>query len=188
MPFTAPQPRKKGFDAGVYEAVCYCVLDLGVQEDKFGTAHKMLIGWKMLDYTYEDGNYVSYHQTFTVKLSERAKLTEVLSGWFIGQEINWSETCFSKLINKSCKLVLAPNMNGNISVKNVLPSDRKEVIDNTEFFSFDDWQLKENGEALPDFFDSERNGWKDDRIKQSLTYKEIKEVKQEIVVDEEVPF
>ena len=64
MPFTAPQPRKKGFDAGVYEAVCYCVLDLGVQEDKFGTAHKMLIGWKMLDYTYEDGNYVSYHQLF----------------------------------------------------------------------------------------------------------------------------
>ena len=185
MPFTAPQPRKKGFDAGVYDAVCYSVLDLGIQEDKFGTAHKMLIGWKMLDYTYEDGNYVSYHQTFTVKLSERAKLTEVLSGWFISEEVDWSKTCFSKLLNKACKIVLAPNMNGNISVKNVLPSDRKEVMDNTEFFSFDDWK-KENAEALPEFFNSEGNGWKADRIKSSLTYREIKEnVNGDVVVEEE---
>ena len=79
-------------------------------------------------------------------------------------------------------------MNGNISVKNVLPSDRKEVMDNTEFFSFDDWK-KENAEALPEFFNSERNGWKADRIKSSLTYREIKEnVNGDVVVDEEVPF
>ena len=187
MPLTAPQGSKKGFEAGIYDAICYCVLDFGLQEDKFGTGHKILLGWKLIDRTYSDGNYVSYHQTFTLSLNDRAKLKEILTSW--QPETDFSQTCFSKLLNKGAKLVLAPNMNGNVSAKSCMQFETEEKIE-VEFFSFDDWKKDGCGE-LPEFLNTERNAWKKDRITSSMTYKELKEgqpLRPIVVDDSDVPF
>lgn len=173
MPFNAPKTSRKGIEAGVYNALGYCVLDIGEQESKFGIQHKMVIGWKLLDKVYDDGNNHTYHQTFTVKMSPKSKLQEMLSGWFMGQDIDWSETCFSTLINRGCQLVLAPNENGTVVVKTAMPYDAGSNSTVGEFFSFSDWEASGAG-ALPEFLNTERNSWKRNFIENSLTYKTIK--------------
>jgi hypothetical protein len=192
MPFTAPQQSKKGFDAGIYEAILYSVIDIGRQETKFGVKHQMTIGWKMIEHCYDDGNPKSFHQTYNVALSPKAKLFELLNGLFIGQNIDWRQTCFSSLLGVGCKLILAPNANGNIKIQSVMPFDLGENKSITEFFSFEDW--KESGAtALPDFFNGERNAWKADAVKRSLDYREAttnNSVQPDVVVeaDDDMPF
>ena len=172
MPFNAPKVSKKGIEAGVYNALCYCVLDIGMQESKFGVQHKMVIGWKLLDKTYDDGNNHSYHQTFSVKINPKSKLHELLSGWFMGEDVDWTEgEGFAKLLNRGCQLVLAPNENGTIVVKTAMPYDAGDAYSKSEFFSFDDWAASGAG-ALPEFFNEPRNEWKKTFVENSLTYKE----------------
>tara|TARA_B100002019_G_scaffold111530_1_gene95936 strand:+ start:5030 stop:5602 length:573 start_codon:yes stop_codon:yes gene_type:complete len=167
MPLTAPQSTKKGFEAGVYDAICYSVLDIGTQENKFGTKHQIVIGWKFLEYTYEDGNNVSYHQTFTLSMNEKAKLREILQGWVLQGDKNPEAYDLSKLLGQGCKLILAPNANGTISAKSAIPNKVEEgqsVV--TEYFSFQDW----DGGELPKFLTEDRNQWKRERIQASEEY------------------
>lgn len=193
MPFTAPQGNKKGFEAGIYEAILYSVIDIGKQETKFGVKHQMTIGWKMIEHCYDDGNPKSYHQTYNVALSEKAKLFELLNGLFIGQNIDWSTTCFSKLLGMGCKLILAPNASGYVKIQSVMPFDLGDGnMSITEFFSFEDWKANGAG-ALPDFLLTERNSWKADAIKRSIDYREAvsnTKINEQVVVeaDDDVPF
>lgn len=164
MPLQAPETQKKGFEAGVYDAVCYSVLDLGTQENKFGKKHQVCIGWKFIEYTYEDGNNVSYHQTFTLSMNEKAKLRELLSGWCLSGVKNPESFDFETLLGKPCKVILAPNANGNVSAKSVIEAEIEDVPPFTaEFFSFADW----DGGDLPQFLTTDRNRWKRERIEQA---------------------
>jgi hypothetical protein len=172
MPLTAPSSQKKGFEAGVYEAVCYSVIDIGTQENKFGTKHQVVIGWKFLEYTYEDGNNVSYHQTFTLSMNEKAKLRELLSGWCLQGVKNPEAFDLETLLGKPCKVILAPNANGTISAKSVIPSDNTDTPPiKTEFFSFGDY----DGGDLPSVFTEDRNQWKRERIIASEEYTAIQD-------------
>lgn len=191
MPLTAPSTKKKGFEAGVYDAVCYAVLDIGTQENKFGTKHQIVLGWKFLEYTYEDGNNVSYHQTFTLSMNEKAKLREILQGWVLQGEKNPEAYDLSKLLGKGCKLILAPNANGTISAKSAIPFETDHPV-KTEYFSFEDWQ----GDELPKFLTEDRNQWKRERIQESAEYtaqqdtnaNHAEDSKVNDVVSEEPPF
>lgn len=191
MPFTAPQQKGKGFDAGIYEAILYSVIDAGTQETKFGDKHQMIIGWKMIEHCYDDGNPKSYHQTYNVALGDKSKLSELLNGLFIGQSIDWSTTCFSKLLGIGCKLVLAPNANGYIKIQSVMPYDLGDNKSIAEFFSLDDWKASGAG-ALPEFLQTERNAWKADTVKRSKEYMQAisKSPMYETSVepDDDVPF
>ena len=193
MGLTAPSSTRKGFEAGIYDAVCYSVLDIGTQENKFGKKHQIVLGWKFLEFTYEDGNPVSYHATYTLSMNEKARLREILAGWVLQGNKNPEAFDFQNLLGLGCKLILAPNSNGNITAKSAMPM---EVKDNqkieTEFFSFEDY----DGGELPSFLKTERNKWKLDRICDSEEYKGIVEKNEDHKVDnmnndvkdEEIPF
>ena len=165
MAIKAQNTEKKGFDAGVYDAVCYSVLDIGHQENKFGEKHQIVIGWKFLDYTYEDGNYVSYHQTYTLSMNEKAKLRELLSAWCPEEMKKPYDFNLEELLGKPCKLILAPNANGTINAKSAIPSNKSAEV-KTESFSFNDY----DGGELPSFPTEDRNQWKRTRITESKEY------------------
>ena len=187
MPLTAPRSEKKGFEAGVYDAVCYSVLDVGTQENKFGKKHQICIGWKFTQYTYEDGNNVSYHQTYTLSMNEKAKLRELLAGWCLGEVKNPEAFDFESLLGRPCKVILAPNTNGTIQAKTVMHADLEDVPPfKAEFFSFGDW----DGGDLPEFLMTDRNKWKRERIQEAEEYvkKPAPTEKQEAVDGEASPF
>lgn len=195
MPLTAPQSNnKKGFEAGVYNAICYSVLDIGTHDGKFGKKHQICLGWKFYEFTYEDGNYVSYHQTYTLSLNQKAKLRELLQGWVLKDEKYPEAYDLQKLLGQQCKLILAPNANGTISAKNAISYTETEQIEpiKPEFFSFADW----DGGELPKFLLEDRNQWKRERIQQSEEYITQGEVNQDHadenrvndLADEDIPF
>jgi len=168
MPIKAQNTEKKGFDAGVYDAVCYSVLDIGTQENKFGEKHQLVIGWKFLDHTYEDGNYVSYHQTYTLSMNEKAKLRELLSAWCPEEMKKPYDFDLVELLGKACKLILAPNANGTVQAKSAIPSNKTADV-KTESFSFSDW----DGGELPRFLTEDRNQWKRNRVVEAKEYEAI---------------
>jgi hypothetical protein len=184
MPLIAPKTEGKGFEAGIYEAICYCVIDMGTQEDKYGKKHKILLGWKFLNHTYSDGNPMSYHQTFTFSMNEKARLREIMVSWFVGQQVEWDTFDFQKLLGLGCKLILAPNANGNIVAKNAMPHDVSGSFAEKEYFAFGDW----SGGQLPAFFNNDRNQWKLERVKASDEYKEKMQATPAPVVEDDVPF
>jgi hypothetical protein len=66
---------------GNHVAVCYMVVDLGVQQTSFGEKHKILIGWELVNEPMKDGRPFVISQQYTASLSEKANLRRDLESW-----------------------------------------------------------------------------------------------------------
>lgn len=166
MPLVAPSSNSKGMESGIYDAICCCVLDVGTQDTKYGSKHQIIIGWSLLSETYSDGTPKQYHETYTFSMNEKAKLREVLSGWVLNGSDHPELLDFESLLGKGCKLVMAPNANGNVRIKSILPHEIDGDFAETEFFSFADWK----GGTLPEFLMTDKNEWKLRKIQESVEF------------------
>ena len=166
----APKEQtKKGLDAGIYHAVCYSVIDAGTAENKFDGKKKrsLILGWQLLDQFYPDGNNLKLHKTVTFSMNERATLRKYIASWFSGEQGDIEDFDFSKLLNKGCSLILAPNSVGNVTVENVMPYNTEGIeLDYVELFDLSTFKGGELPIALDD--------WKKETIKSSDEYQRIK--------------
>ena len=104
---------------GCHFAICNMVVDLGVQETSFkGQAkqqHKVYIRWEVPDerVTYEkDGKEIegpcSIGATYTLSLSEKAKLRALLENWrgklFTREELNGFD--ITTIAGKCCQVMV----------------------------------------------------------------------------------
>lgn len=174
----APQEEKKAsIDAGVFNAVCYSVIDAGTSESKFDGRKKrnLILGWRLLDRFYQDGNNLKIHKTVTFSMNEKATLRRFVQSWFAGENVDLDNFDFKQLLNKGCSLVVSPNTVGNNTVTNVMPHQTSTTFDDVELFDLSEYQ----GGPLPDSLDE----WKCTQIEASDEYK----AKQGDGVAEEIP-
>jgi len=162
----APQEQKKGIAAGVYNAVCYSLIDTGTAVSKFDGRKKrnIILGWRLLDEKYPDGNCLKIHKTVTFSMNEKATLRRFVQSWFSQVQPNLDDFDFRDLLNEGCQLVISPNSAGNNTVANIMPYETAVTFDDVELFSLDEW----NGGELPAHLDE----WKKNQIKESDEYKE----------------
>lgn len=161
------EEMKKGLEAGIYHAICYSVIDAGTSENKFDGKKKrqLILGWKLLDQFYPDGNNLKLHKTVTFSMNERATLRKYVASWFSGQSnLDLDDFDFKNLLNKGCSLILAPNSVGNVTVENVMPYSTEGIdLDYVELFDLSTYK----GGSLPENLDE----WKKEMIKNSDEYK-----------------
>ncbi len=181
------QQEKKGLEQGIYHAICYSVVDIGTSENKFDGKKKrqIVLGWKLLDEFYPDGNNLKIHKTVTFSMNERATLRKFIASWFSGLQVDLEDFDFSQLLNKGCSLVLAPNMNGNITIDNVMPYKTDGVqLDYVELFDLSTFKGGQLPEGLED--------WKKDQIKNSDEYQALMSGGNQPIIESEpeddVPF
>lgn len=117
---------------GVHFALCNMVVDLGIQESTYkGTAkkqHKVYLRWEVPDerVTYEkDGKEIegpcSIGNFYTLSLSEKAKLREILENWrgrsFTAEELAGFD--ITTVAGKCCQLMVQHNESGGKTYANV---------------------------------------------------------------------
>ena len=145
------------------------MIDAGTAENKFDGKKKrsLILGWQLLDQFYPDGNNLKLHKTVTFSMNERATLRKYIASWYSGEQVDIEDFDFSKLLNKGCSLILAPNSVGNVTVENVMPYNTEGIeLDYVELFDLSTFKGGELPIALDD--------WKKETIKSSDEYQRIK--------------
>lgn len=66
--------------AGVHQAVCVDVVDLGMLDSQFGTKHKISIRWQVNE-AMENGKPFLVQKRYTLSLNEKATLRHDLESW-----------------------------------------------------------------------------------------------------------
>lgn len=69
---------------GTHIAVCYLVVDLGLQPNSFDAnkpKHKVLIGWETPEEKMKDGRPFAISSIYTISLNEKAVLRQHLESW-----------------------------------------------------------------------------------------------------------
>ena len=135
-------------DAGVYDAICVGLVDVGTKKDKFTEKdrHQVLIIFELLDQFYTDSNgeeqRCSHSQFYTLSVHEKSNLRKALRGWrgrdFTADELKGFE--LKNILSKPCKLVITHSENGKAIIDNVMKFDGEvEQPMNIRYFSFDDF-------------------------------------------------
>lgn len=143
-------------EAGLYSAVCYGLIDLGVQtndyQGKVSYQRKALIKFELLDEFDSEDRRIVLSQIYNMSLNEMAKFRKHLKSWR-GKDFNEEE-----LSNFEPKTILGTNV-----ILNVVIHDKtgRAIIDSMakykdepaqskrpqEYFSIDEF----DGGLLPDF-------------------------------------
>lgn len=76
-----PTLSKTPAPAGLHQAVCVDVQDLGVEDSQWGAKHKVRIIWQIADVDPASGRRFELARKFTLSLHERAALRTVLESW-----------------------------------------------------------------------------------------------------------
>ena len=162
---------------GSHLAVCYMLIDLGVQENKTfnNRSRKVMIGWELPDETYEsDGKQLprTIRQTYTASLNESSNLRRDLAAWrgrdFTQDELE--EFNLRNIMGTSCLInVIHKERNGktyaNIASIMALPKGmpKGKIQGDPIIFDLDEATLAEV-DSLPE--------WLGTIVKSSLTYQE----------------
>jgi len=83
MSFTLNPSQSQSFEpcpAGVTPALCYRIIDQGLQETAFGMKRRVLISW-LTKHTRQDGEPFSVHQTTTLSSHPQSTLVKMLTNW-----------------------------------------------------------------------------------------------------------
>jgi len=94
---------------GNHVAVCYRVIDLGTQTTTFNgeekTAHKIMLGWELVDEMMEDGKPFSVNNRYTLSGHPKATLRKTLESWR-GRPYRDDELPFdtAKLLGQPCMI------------------------------------------------------------------------------------
>lgn len=162
---------------GSHLAVCYMLVDLGVQENKTfnNRSRKVMIGWELPDETYEsDGKQLprTIRNTYTASLNESSNLRRDLAAWrgrdFTQDELD--EFNLRNIMGTSCLInVIHKERNGrtyaNIASIMALPKgmQKGKIQGDPIIFDLDDATMEDIG-SLPD--------WIATMVKSSITYQE----------------
>lgn len=188
MSLIAKQENESSFSPipeGVHTAVCYGLIDLGVQySEKFDKkAQKVLIMWELPDETYkaEDGEEKPrmLSREYTMSLHEKSGLRKDLQAWrgktFTDEELSGFD--LNNILGKGCQIqIIHKESNGktyaNIASIMGLPKGMNvKKPDNTIVFDLDKVTALQEMYSLPT--------WVQDKIKESETYQELKVVVSE---------
>jgi hypothetical protein len=150
-------------DAGVYVAVCYCVVDLGTQHNPKWDQwqKKVMIGWEIPDERIDiekDGEKKNLPRVisrkFTLSLSDKGYLKPFLESWR-GQPFTFKELVafdISKLMGVNCQLNVIHNSYEGKTYANVATAmplmkgiDRREPENPVVYYSMED-----HGLSIPD--------------------------------------
>lgn len=164
-------------EEGSYAAVCYEVIDLGMQESKqFGnSSRKVLIGWEIAD-EYVEINGEKQPRTFTARytasLNEKAVLRRDLVAWrgkaFSDEELELFDLaniidapCLLQVVHKETNGKVYANLAGIIKLPKSMPRPKRTL--DPIVFDIDESDLGMI-EKLPE--------WIANTIKQSSSYEE----------------
>lgn len=167
---------------GTYTAICYSVIDLGVQyNEKFGTSsRKVLFTWELPDETIDvegEQKPKAISKEYTMSLNDKANLKKDLEAWrgkaFTKEELNGFDP--RNVLGKACQLQIlhktsaAGNVRANISTIMGLPKGMKlgEPTNPIVYFDLNDPKAIEEFNSLPE--------WVKAKISQSETWKALKE-------------
>lgn len=150
MGLTATQSGGGDFEMtpeGTYIGRCYRIIDLGTQTSaKFGSQqHKVMVSWELLDdkVKMEDGRPFSVHQTYTVSLSDKAKLRADLEAWrgkkFTKEELEGFD--LTNVLGAYCMIQVVHSDDGQFANVNAIMSykgDKPEPVNPDLVFDIDE--------------------------------------------------
>jgi hypothetical protein len=91
---------------GNHLAICFMIVDLGTQTDRFGSARKIAIGWELSDELNEKGEPFRQTHFYTLSLNEKSNLRKHLITWrgrdFTEDELKGFD--LKNLLGKPCLL------------------------------------------------------------------------------------
>lgn len=94
--------------AGLHNAICTMVVDLGMQSTPFGIKPKILIGWELPDCSQDDGKPYVISRQFGATLSKQGNLRPIIEAWrgrgFTAEEAKSFDV--GALVGKPCKLLI----------------------------------------------------------------------------------
>lgn len=94
--------------AGLHNAVCTAVVDLGMQATVHGIKHLVLLSWELPDCLMDDGRPFVLSRKFGALLSKRGNLRPIVDSWR-GKPLTAEEAQgfdIDKLLGKPCKLLI----------------------------------------------------------------------------------
>lgn len=165
---------------GVFDARCYQIIDLGVQETPFTdddgmkiNQPKVMFGWEILEAgtRREDGKPFTISQEYTNSIGDKANLRKVLESWrgkkFTPEELK--SFSLPTVLGAYCQVQVLHKISvgkGNTyaTVANVMPikGEKPEAINPNLAFSTSEWDT-EIFESLPKYTQA--------KITSSLTYR-----------------
>jgi len=133
MPILAKETNQeyKALPVGTYQAVCYAVWDLGLQQGEYGgipnATHKVVIAWEVSEpmETKDKYNGKRYVQSsfYTLSLGKKANLRRDLEAW-LGRNLSNEEVKsfdVESMIGQNCLLNIIHDKNGKAKVASISP-------------------------------------------------------------------
>ena len=133
MAIIAPDPESGGkafepIPEGPAPAICDMVIDLGLQETRFGIKHQVYLRWQVPGFRVQwekDGEEFNkpgiVGQTFTLSMAEKSNLRPLLESWrgrkFVGDEIRSFD--IGKLLLQPCLLNITHNVTPDKTYANI---------------------------------------------------------------------
>lgn len=100
---------------GNHLAVCFALIDMGMQETSFGSKHQVRMGWELCDELMDDGRPFSVWKNYTASLNEKANLRKDLERWrgraFTDEELAGFD--LKAVVGVPCLVQVTHNESGN---------------------------------------------------------------------------
>jgi hypothetical protein len=97
---------------GLHSAVCCDVVDLGLQQTRWGESHKVEIRWQLEDHDPRTEKPFMVVQRYTLSLHEKSRVRPMLEAWR-GQKLKTEELegfDLEKLIGVNCQVQVIHNI------------------------------------------------------------------------------
>lgn len=192
MAIVAKESSGKAFEpipAGTYMAICYSVIDLGVQiNEKFNVkSRRVMLTWETPDETIEiegEQRPKVISKEYTLSLSERAALRKDLEAWrgkvFTKEELEGFD--LQNILGKACQLQIihktsaSGNIRAGINAIMGLPKgySAPSPTNNQIYFDLTNIACVEQMDTLPE--------WIQGKIRQSETWQELTKPPLSVVV------
>ncbi len=136
----------KDVSVGPHAAICYQIVDLGVQrkewQGKVKFVNQVMITWEITDETMDDGRPFSISKFYTLSLNEKANLYADLVSWRGKGFSEEEKQCFDVTVLAGVPALLnIVEKNGKSRVGSIMPlpksMDEGEQTNNTVIFEMD---------------------------------------------------
>lgn len=150
---------------GIYTAVCYAIVDLGMQYNTFSNVynHKIMFLWEIPSEKFMfDGVEKSYtiSKRYTCSLSRKSSLRPALEAW-IGRSLTVEDRKafeLKNMLNKGCNMqIIHEESNDNVyaNISSIMSLKKDEVLPELEnecfVFDMDDQETFDNFFKLPEW-------------------------------------
>lgn len=160
MPITLSEKPGQQVPAGIHQAICHRITDIGTQPDTgYGEKRKIVINWELpFEKIVVDGveKPMSISKIYTSSLNKKASLRQHLKAWrgrdFTAEELKHFE--LKNILGKGCQVNVVHNDEGRANVDSVvaLPKGQQvnPAVNPLVEYSIDEGKNK-TYEALPEW-------------------------------------